>query len=289
MQALHAGTGAFVAINHGYFRAAFAPRARVAFQGATAVKHAIFAFSILSMITGLGATPAAAQASANTALAPGEVLLQISANGSSRDKADTVTILVPISTTGATASAARAANEASIERLKKALVARGVPAGSASVVPMQGSFGFIGNETANLDLLPGTAFAAAGREKSARSLIQIILTNPAMMSAVRAALDAENQAMTGPPVYALKDDRPASAAASADAIAKARRQADLSAAALGLRVARIVRVSNYGEQTNEVPDYESMARMMMGARADEGDQVVTRARVWIDFVLQPRG
>jgi uncharacterized protein YggE len=254
------------------------------------MKQGFLALAAVAMMTALGATPVVAQSAAKAALAPDEVLLQISATGSSQNRADAITMLVPIHTSGESASAARAANKAKIESLKKALVAHGVEAGTVSLIQPQMPFGFVGNAAA-FDLAePDTSavLAAAAHKKSAESLGQISLTDPAMVGAVREVVDAEDQGMAGAPVYALKDDKAARGAANADAIARARQQAEASAAALGMQVARITRVSNYGQPVSEHADYATVTRMMMGARGGAGDQVVTEARVWVDFILKPR-
>lgn len=229
---------------------------------------------------------AVAQTAPIAPLAPGEVLLQISASGSSTNRADSVTIFVPISTSADTASAARAANRAKIDILTKALVARGVPSSAVSLGANHSPFPFMGNEAAGVDGDGPSPFPRAKR--NAESVVQISLNDPAMFAAVRDVLDEENEAMMGAPVYALKNNAAARATAISDAMSKAREEASHSAAALGLQVARIVRVSNYGAQTTQPEDLQAVARMVMAMQGGSSDQVETQVRIWIDFVLTPR-
>lgn len=232
---------------------------------------------------------AAANAQATNIAAPGAIELRLSATGQSVNRADYVTIYVPISTTGETASAARSANSAAITAVTNALVSHGVDRGAVTLLPATARFGFVGNEAYDPDTPQAPqGLAAMMARKTAFSTLQIRLSDPALVGRVRDALDEQNQAMSGAPLYSLKDERAAKNAAISDALAKARQDAEAYAVPLGLRVDRITSVSNYGDTTPTVPDVNFFARMMAGAQEGPANSVTTSAQVWVNFVLVPR-
>ena len=221
-------------------------------------------------------------------VAPGEVLLQLSARGSVHNPADLITINIPISAWGNTAIAARAADQAIIDRVKHALVARGIDPNAITLAPMNGArMGFIGNEEDMPVVASPQGLGATLNRKTAQAMLQVKLSDPARAQIVRDVLDSENQAMAGAPTFSLKDDRIAHRAAIADAIARARSDAEAYAAALGLHVVGIIRVSNQDQATQDAESYADMMRQMMG-QGESSNDVVTQARVSIDFRLAPR-
>ncbi|MEO7690211.1 MAG: SIMPL domain-containing protein [Sphingomonas sp.] len=240
------------------------------------------------------ATVAAPAGAAQTAPDPaalhqarGEVLLQVSAMGSVHNPADDITITIPITASSSTAIAARAANQAVIDRLKRALIAKGIDPNAISLAPMNSPrIGFIGNET-DMSGFPSQGLNMAQNRKTANSVLQVKLSETAGIRTVRDVLDAQDQGMVGAPAFSLKDDRAAHQAAVKDAIAKARADAESYAAALGLHVVSITRVSNQGPEGAFPEAYLAVMRTMTG-QGGESDDVVTEARVWIDFKLAPR-
>ena len=221
-------------------------------------------------------------------VAPGEVLLQLSARGSVHSPADLITINIPISASGDTAIAARAADQATLDRVKHALVAKGIDPNAITLAPMNATrIGFIGNEGDYPAAASPEGPGAALNRKTAQAMLQVKLSDPARVQIVRDVLDSENQAMAGAPTFSLKDDRIAHRAAIADAIARARSDAEAYAAALGLHVVGIIRVSNQDQATQDAESYADMMRQMMG-QGEGSNDVVTQARVSIDFRLAPR-
>jgi uncharacterized protein YggE len=246
------------------------------------MKSTIALVAGLTLVAVAGPLPAAAQQASSVALAPGEVALQISASASVTSPADKITITIPVSASGATAAVARAVNQVTIDWLKTALVAQGVDAGAISLLPSgQGAFGFpgMGEETAG--------GVAAGAKKTARTVVQVELRDAAQLARVTELLEQRNQQMSAP-VYALRDDSAARGTATAEAIRKAQAQAESSAAAMGYRVVRMTRLSNYGQALFDNGDFASMAQTMFASRGGNGGTVLTQARVWIDFVMKPR-
>ncbi|WP_340316705.1 SIMPL domain-containing protein [Rhizorhabdus argentea] len=223
--------------------------------------------ALLAVMVAVGISQSlAAQTVMPTPLASGEVLLQIVAHGSNRSPADFVLMTVPIWVSADDATAARMSNQAKIDRLKKLLVASGVDAADLTLVkPGAARMGFIGNE--QLAGGEGAPLSMVQRlqQKTAYSALQIKLSDVSKLSRVTDILDAENEAMVADPVLRLKDDRGAKRAAIADAATRARFDADNYAAAFGLRVIRIARIS---DQASNVPEtnYAAMMQMMTDAR-----------------------
>lgn len=241
----------------------------------------------VAMLFAVSGTASAADAQTIGATAPGTVDLSISATGQSVKRADQVTIRVPITSSGATNAAAKAANSAAEAALINALVASGIDRRAITSHPGVSQFGFVGNEAYNLGALEAPQAPGNMARKTAHSVLQIRLTDTALISRVEGVLNQQNQAMNSTPLYSLRDDRAARNAAIADALANARQEADAYATPLGLRVDRITSVSNYGA-TRTSPDVESFMRMLAGTQEGDPDMVTTRAEAWVNFVLVPQ-
>ncbi len=222
-------------------------------------------------------------------LASGEVLLEIFAQGESTNQADSITVIVPIFATGETAAIARTANQAIIDRLLKALVDRGIDRNSISApLPRPTLIGFIGNEAYLAEPNPNVNPKNA-EIRTAQSLLRIRVADLVSLQKVYEALDSQNQAITGRPIMELKNNSEARRSAVADAIARAHADAETYASAINYRIARIAKLSNQNlpELVNE--DYVALLQGVGSSynNAPVGD-VVTKARVQIDFVLLPR-
>lgn len=220
----------------------------------------------------------------------GDTVLHIVAEGRTRTRADDISIIVRVVASGDTAEAARAALAAKVDVLTKALVTAGIDRGSITVSAARLPFGFVGNEAIVDDegAPPVPAQAAPRGKRSSSSLIQIKLSDPARIKMVTAVLDGRDEAMSLPPALALKDDSKARRTAATEALSRARAEADSYASALGLRVAGIAQVSNFAAvNVGEEPNYSQMMILAMQG-GDPGDDVVTRVRVTMDFILAPR-
>jgi uncharacterized protein YggE len=93
-----------------------------------------------------------------------------------------------------------------------------------------------------------------------------------------------------PPDYELADDRAARRAAKADALAKAKEEADAYAAMLGMRVSRLLRVGERGAA--DMTDPSEILAYVKAARAGGGvtdeRKVETTVRLAVDYALVPR-
>jgi len=121
--------------------------------------------------------------------------------------------------------------------------------------------------------------------KTASVGLQIELNDMTRLAAVRKLLSEREDVIAQPIILTLRDDSAARREAVAQAIAKARREADAYSGALGLRVARIVRVFDPAATSEQPQVWTQMIAMMNGGT---GEEVVTDARVGMDVVLAPR-
>lgn len=230
-----------------------------------------------------------AMAKETPAFPAGSVELSLEATGQNLSRADLVTIYVPITTYAETAAEARSANRAAISTLTNALVSKGIDASTISMLPANATLGFVGNEAFSGEA-PQNETARMQR-RTAHSTLQVRLTDAALLDRVRETLDGQNLTMSGVPRYSLKDDRSAKSLAVADALAKVRQDAEAYAAPLGLRIDRIVSISNHGDAANPFFDSEYVLRVMTGTHAPDSidkNMVTTNARVRVKFVLVPR-
>jgi len=240
------------------------------------------------------AAPLTAQGPNPPPLAPGEVLAQVAGAGQVRSQPEVARFDVTLFANAANSAAARAACEASLRDLIAKLKAAGVPDSAISVPPGGGMtrIGFISSPAYDDDddpspATPALAMAAARQRKTGSILVHIELTDMSRLAAVRKLLSEREDAVAQPATLALRDDSAARRAAVAQAVAKARQEADAYSSALGLRVARIVRVFNPAATSEQPQAWTQMIAMMNGG-GGTGQEGVTEARVGMDVVLAPR-
>jgi uncharacterized protein YggE len=230
------------------------------------------------------AAPVSAQSRAAPTLNPGELLLEIDAGGASHMPADQAMLRVPLISRGGTSTEARQANEALGARLLSAARSAGIRDADARIVPASGTrWGFVGNEAYE-------NFAAAApdiqRTSVASTLLEIRLRDPSRFDALRAALERAGAEDVPDPDYSLEDDIAARRAAKADALRNARAEAEAYARTLGMRVVRIIRVSERGNASfGDSEGLQILYRQMMGAKSGRADDVETDVRISVDFAL----
>lgn len=240
------------------------------------------------------AVPAAAQVAVQP-LAPGEVLLEVTAEGRARVRPDRVALTGGVTTTGATAREALDANAAAMTRVVAAIRAAGAQAREVqtqqiSVQPRFEQTRDYGERPRIIGYVAQNSVAVAtGRIALAPRLIE-------------AMFNAGATNVYGP-TFAAENDRAVLQAARNDAAQAARAQADAYAASFGMRVARIVRVSERGRNVQPADILISATRIssvgLDGApppppppaaaevpvQPGELDQRVT---LFVDYALAPR-
>jgi hypothetical protein len=239
------------------------------------------AFAPLSMV--------AAQSVAVAPLAPEEMLLEVDATGAVSSPADLVTVVIPVSASKATAAEARRAAVQQAEKVASAVRAAGVPAADVSITePSRRSmFGFEGSEEVMQAMSAQEGQSAATPRTDLRT-VRVRLRDPAAFEKIRDAAEAAGAATVPAPSLALADEAPARAEAKSRAVQKARAEADSYARSLGMRVARILRVS---ERTSPNPgnpqQWALLVRMMTGGGETSQGRVETQITLSVDFALAP--
>lgn len=234
--------------------------------------------------------PAAAQTSVYPpAMAKGEVLLQISADGMDKSVADMALISGKITGKGKDAKSARLDAEKQLAALANKLGQLGVPADKVSRKSMGNFFDMFqkgsnpsgfgeGEEPSFTDEMPVT----------------VELTDVGLVARVRNAME-DAGLVVDEPKLGLASDSAAHSRAVAAALASARSKAEAHAAPLGMQILRIARISNEasgGLAAMYGPEYRQMTTQIMSSfgmgAVVEGDKVVTSATVYVDFVLGPK-
>jgi uncharacterized protein len=231
------------------------------------------------------ATAAAAQ-NAPLVLQPGETLLEVEAEGTHRARPDVMTMTAGVVTTGNTASAALGENSRVANRLIETVRARGIEARDV--------------RTTRLRVQPVFERPRPGQAdevEEERRIVGYLATNNVelrLRDLTRASelLDAFLQAGANNvegPRFSLSEERPAILAAQREAVRLAREEAENYAAALGMRIARVLRVSDRGRQSNDSEQYVLVtgSRITAGPPVEPGE-LETRVRVWVDFALAPQ-
>lgn len=228
------------------------------------------------------AAPAAAQPA--IALAPGETLLEVQAQGESKSRPDMMTINAGAVSTGATAQEAMQANALRTERMIAAVNRGGIEARDVRTQEMRVRPRIAGDEEER-----------AGREGRPPRILGYVASNqlevrfrdieraPAVIDALFSAGANE----VNGPVFALQDPAPAQRAAERDAVAKALVEAQNYAAALNKRIGRVLRVSERQSWNQGTGD----AIIVTGSRitpAIQPGELTTSVSLYVDFALVDR-
>jgi uncharacterized protein YggE len=229
-----------------------------------------------------GISPAAAQVQVpSAALQPGEALLEVQSVGEVSGVPDRASFAVAVDTQGSSPAAAMEANTASGARLAAAARSAGVEATALRTSDLSVQPRYRQDRNGN------TTDEVSGYRATSRFLLQKMPVAVAER-AVAALIDAGATELQGPD-FAFADEAPLMRASRADAIRKAQQQAEDYAAALNMRVARVLRVSERASSGGEGQEI-----VVTGARRAKalpvlapGEQAIT-TRVWIDFALAPR-
>lgn len=228
--------------------------------------------------------PAAAQ-NVPLELRAGETLLEVDAAGVHLVRPDLMSISAGVVTTGETASEALAANSLLAERMIAAVRGRGVEARDirTSELRIQPRFDESDHERAS-------------REERRPRIVGYVATNRVELTLrdlggapilLDALLAAGANDVSGPG-FDLVDEAPAVRAAQAAAIHAARAEADAYAGALGMRVVRVLRVS---ERQRYIENHNGI--IVTGSRMGppppvEPGEIEVHVNVWVDFALAPQ-
>jgi uncharacterized protein len=234
----------------------------------------------LALLLVLSAFPAAAQ-NVELELRPGETLLQVDAVGKHPSRPDMMRFEAGIVSTGRTAREATEANAALAQRLVETLRAAGVEARDV--------------RTTTLRLTPRLERRRDDVEEVeprilgyvARNALDVRVRDIRRGSAILDSLIAAGANEVNGPIFELGDDRAAIRSARTNAVAAAREEADAYAAALGMRVARVLRLGERNVGASDEGFITVTGSRLQGTPIEPGE-IETQARVWIDYALAPR-
>lgn len=173
---------------------------------------------------------------ATTALAPGEVLLEVSASAIESAPVASATFRVWVQTSGATPAAAEADRDRVIAQVLQAARAVGASREDIIVEPSE--------TRVPTSIVPeGTRGSTPAPQASVSASVRVTLRNPANFESFSAAVTAAGATTSGRPDMVAGDDSAARRTARTRALASARADAEAYAAALNMRVGRMVRVT----------------------------------------------
>jgi uncharacterized protein YggE len=240
----------------------------------------------LFLVLGLAQAPAEYGAPNRSAISSGEIPLEVAAKGVSVAPADKATIVLNLTCSAETSAEARKLVKDRADGLVRELVSAGVPAVDISV---DGSsrIGFVGNEAIEAAMNAGQP-SAAKPKRSAYQAITVTFTNFALLARVQELLDHKDAVTLESPLYEISDARAARRAAIADAVRKARDDADAYAASLGMRVSRLTEIRDQSSQASPLGDYSDVFEKMMQQKTVSKGKVETDIRVAVGFTLTPR-
>ncbi|HEX9932773.1 MAG TPA: SIMPL domain-containing protein [Allosphingosinicella sp.] len=241
----------------------------------------------------LVAVPAAADSPVTLPpLAAGEVLLETNAIGIATSPATSARLTIAVSVEGATEAEARRAAAAAVQRVTAAARAAGVAASDIDASAVE-----VSSDPYLDDMMMNAAMEAnlttdASEVHTASATVTIRMRSAAATPALHRTLEAIDNVNAGVPEYSLDDDSAARRTARGEAVRKARADAEAYAAALGMRLGRVLRVTErtgldflgmaFSESNTAMRTFRDYERSVA-----EG-QVMTFVVVGVDYALTPR-
>lgn len=251
----------------------------------------IFAAAVLAVSTCTTAAAAAEPIAAAPQLAPGEVLLSVNGLGNVRSPATLATVSGTAEARGPNEAEVRQALQAKLRQMTAAARAAG-----ATDEDIRVSDETISEMDDVLTGLPDDPDAAALRARRffAQATVVVRLRNVGRAQALQArygGFSSFGNAGRGP-VYELVDESGPRRAARAQAIANARADAESYAAAVGMRIVRVLQITERGGLdflSMTVSESNAVIRAMRSFSSAQAEaQVETYAVVGMDFALAPR-
>jgi uncharacterized protein YggE len=222
------------------------------------------------------------------ALAPGEVLLQVQAQGDHHVRPDMMTITAGVVTTAASARQAMSANSALATRLIDVVRSQGIDPRDAKTTEL--------SVEPRLEELSDDAAERAERDGRgprilgyvANNKLELRLRDLAKAPDIIDALFSAGANTVNGPRFSLADPAPAERLARRAAVAAAREEADTYAEALGMRVSRVLRVTERGEFDWDAGDSITITGSRIRRPNLGAGELTTRITVWIDYAMVPR-
>lgn len=211
-------------------------------------------------------------AQAEPAVAPGNTLLTVSASGHSTREPDLAVFRAGVTTQAATARQALATNSAAMNKAIAALKQAGIADKDI--------------QTSNLSVNPTYGEHQTVTGYQASNSVMVRQRQLADYGTVIDTLVAAGANQVSGPNFELADSQPALDEARTQAIAEARSRAQLYAKAAGLKVARILSISESGGYAPSGEIFVSAMRKAAAAPVQPGELDLT-ANVTVQFELTP--
>lgn len=259
-------------------------------------KLVIAAWAVLCSV--LIAVPAAADSPATLPpLAPGEVLLEVSAYGVARSPATSAIFTAQIRANAASEEEARRNVTSAVAQITTAARAAGATAADIVAGPVSSDRSFVDlYNTIDVDMNSAASTDEARVAHYAHSTVTITLRNPAAAPALRGTLSAIDGVDVERVQYRLDDDRAARRTARGEAIRNARTDAETYAAAMNMRIVRVLRVTErtgFDSLPMALTEDNALARGMrdgpggiIGQNRESGE-IETYAVLGVDYALAP--
>ena len=272
------------------------------------MRTTILALRMGLVVLAAAAVPMGSVAEANPVatqpLAANEVLLEVSASGTANSPAELATLTGMLSTRGATEAEARRARDADVRRIIAAARRAGVTASDVTIGDAE-AFDSYTMADASMEMAPVEAVEAdmgatscnvgcppQMSEVTLSSPVELRFRDPARVGELTQAVANEGLDISfSSPTYSAGDQNAARRAARAEAIAAARADAESYAAALGMRVVRVVRVTErMGMDLMSLAMGASspLLAMMQQQEQAQGPDIPTFVAVGVDFALAPQ-
>ncbi len=218
------------------------------------------------------------------------IVVEAAATGVSIDPADKATVMIGLRKAGATSLEARTSVRAFADQLTGELVTLGIAKQNIDFEEAASRMGFIGNETiAAVMQDAGAGTPAVKRPVWAIATLKLTVSDLSLLPRLRLLIDQKDAVVMESPVFSLNDDRRARNAAIADGVRKARLDADAYAAALGMRVGRIISANDQPAQSSSsFPDYDRMIERFTGQSDVKSGMVRTTRDVVVKAELKQR-
>lgn len=221
-------------------------------------------------------------------LAAGELLLEVGGVGFVTSRADLATLTVTVSSDGETQAEARRANRAEVRRVIDAARRAGIP---ADAIETGGS-----SPAALINAVASSVEEAVSGQPAHRAndSVTIRVRDIGRVSELRAALGAAGADTVSTPIYSLTDRGAARRQAQARALAAARADADAYAASTGMRLVRLVRVSErvgdgiFTLAFNNEALFRSLRETQSAGEPQTEPDIPTIVLVGADYALAPR-
>jgi uncharacterized protein YggE len=236
-------------------------------------------------VAGVGAATAAGAQAVQIELRPGEVLLKVEAQGEDRSRPDVVTIVAGAVTAGGTAREALQTNNALATRLIEAARASGVQPADVRTVGLSVTPRFNPGEDGRAEM-EGRRPRITGYV--ATNEVELRLRDVGRAGDVVGALFAAGANQVRGPDFSHSDPKPAQDRARRDAVTNAQAEASAYADALGMRVSRVLRVSQRGSFDEDERNVIVVTGSRMSRAPIEPGEISTRVKVWVDYALLPR-